>query len=98
LLDRVDHPTNEVRNPHKEFQFIDMLPNAQVQERLMGRMAVLVSRVITRYLEAFSPLKDVVDYHIPHKYSKEMEKKSNSVSVSYNVILWQLFVDFMTFI
>jgi len=81
LLDTVYVPEIYNKDNPKEVQFIDLLPSKQVQERLMWHMAVLVSRVVTKYLDAFKPLKDAVDYHIPHQYSKEMEQKSVSVSI-----------------
>lgn len=70
----------ELSATEKEFDLMDILPTAQAQANLIKRMAVLVSRVITKYLKAFSSLKGIVQYHIPHAYSKEMEEKSNSVS------------------
>ena len=58
-----------------------MLSNAEVSENIKKQMVVLVSRVVTKYLKAFSSMKDVVEYHIPHQYLKEMEEKSNSVCI-----------------
>lgn len=80
LLDKVNPTTEEVSVPQCEFDMMEMLPSVQVQQDLMGRMGILVSRIVTKYLKAFSSLRDVVEYHIPHQYSKEMETKSNYVS------------------
>lgn len=41
----------------------------------------LVSRVITDELPCLTFLKDVVVYHIPHMYSKEMRQKTDTVSI-----------------
>ena len=35
------------------------------------------------HLDCFSALKDMCVFHIPHKYSKEMAKKSEVVSYSF---------------
>ena len=48
---------------------------------------ILVSRVLVEHLDCFSALKDVCVFHIPHKYSNEMAKKSD---VSYSFSLWVL--------
>ena len=80
LLDKVCPPYSKIgEDCAKKMQFIDLLP---VQQNLVGRsrMAILVSRVITNYLKAFQPLKNVVVHHIPHRYSEEMADKSDSVS------------------
>ena len=50
-------------------------------ENLARNWAVIVSRVVTKYLPAFQSFRDVVVIHIPHEYSKEMSQKSNSVLV-----------------
>lgn len=86
LLDKVcpPHKIGEQKCA-KKMQFIDVMPDMQVQENLIGRMAILVSRVVTNYLKAFQPLKNVVVHHIPHKYSEEMAKKSNSVSLHFYI-------------
>ena len=49
--------------------------------QLRHNYIVLVSRIIVEHLECFSFLKDVCIFHIPHKYSKEMAKKSETVSL-----------------
>ena len=49
---------------------------------------ILVSRVLVEHLDCFSALKDVCVFHIPHKYSNEMAKKSDVVSYSFS--LWVL--------
>ena len=49
-------------------------------ENLVKNWAVIVSRVVTKYLPPFQSFRDVVVRHIPHEYSKEMSQKSNSVS------------------
>ena len=81
LLDKVCPPYSKISEDcAKKMQFIDLQPDMQVQQNLVGRMAILVSRVITNYLKAFQPLKNVVVHHIPHRYSEEMANKSDLVS------------------
>ena len=46
---------------------------------------ILVSRVLVEHLDCFSALKDVCVFHIPHKYSNEMAKKSDVVSYSFSL-------------
>ncbi|XP_031567293.1 uncharacterized protein LOC116302202 [Actinia tenebrosa] len=86
LLDKVSLPSpgHDEQRPKGEIWFIDLLPNFQIQENLVNRMAILVSRsrVITKYLKVFKPLYKVVVYHIPHQFSEEMGKKSNSCCLS----------------
>lgn len=72
--------TKRPRKSLKEVQLIDLLPNQSVQGRLKQRWAVLVSRIVCRYLPAFQHQRDVVIWHIPHRYSKEMSSKSQTVS------------------
>ncbi|KAJ7389454.1 hypothetical protein OS493_031423 [Desmophyllum pertusum] len=40
---------------------------------------LLVSRILVEHLDCFSFLKDVCIFHIPHKHSKEMAKKSETL-------------------
>lgn len=82
-LNRVVEPllcTTAPRKPLSEIQLVDILPNKHVQARLQQGFAVLVSRVLCKHMSRFSHLKDAVIHHIPHKYSKEMACKSQTVS------------------
>lgn len=64
----------------KEIQLVELLPTREVQLRLKNRWAILVSRVVCKYIHPFKYLQNVVLYHIPHSYSKEMTEKSEIVS------------------
>lgn len=98
VLNRVQETSLDTKRPRKslkEVQLIDLLPNQSVQEHLKQRWAVLVSRIVCRYLSAFQHQSDVVIWHIPHYYSKEMSSKSQTVSKicqSHNnhiiIIMW----------
>ena len=82
VLDRVQAPeleNKQSQKPVKEIQFAELLPDQHVQARLLRRWAILVSRVITKYLTAFKSLRKKVVTHIPHPYTKEMSGKSNLV-------------------
>lgn len=82
VVNRVIEPQLEEtypRKPMKHIELLDLLPVKAVQDNLVNRWAVHVSRIVTKYLECFKSLKDVVVYHIPHEYSKVMAGKSESV-------------------
>ena len=84
VLNRVQDSSlglNRPRKPLQEVQFIDLLPNQSVQQQLKERWAVLVARTVCRYLTKFQSQRDVVIWHIPHTYSKEMASKSQTVSI-----------------
>ncbi len=59
---------------------IRLLPNVQDQKLQRHNYIVLVARILVEHLECFSVFKDVCVDHIPHKYSKELAAKSESVS------------------
>ena len=82
VLNRVQNSSLSNKRPRKslkEVQFIELLPNQSVQKRLKERWAILVARSVCRYLPKFQSQRDVVIWHIPHPYSKEMASKSQTV-------------------
>lgn len=82
---------NRPRKPLKEVQFIDLLPNRSVQQQLKERWAVLVARIVCRYLTKFQSRRDVVIWHIPRTYSKEMASKSQTVSIESSCVVVLMF-------
>ena len=74
------------QKPISEIQLAKLLPDNDVMANLVRNWSVIVSRVITKYLQPFRQLRDVVVRHIPHEYSKEMSQKSDSVSSSLNTV------------
>lgn len=60
---------------------IKILPSVQDQKKQRQNYIVLVSRILVEHLESFALFKEVCVQHIPHKYSKEMARKSESVSI-----------------
>jgi len=86
ILDRIQAPgleNNQSQKPVKEIQFTELLPDQHVQAKLLHQWAILVSRIVTKYLKAFQPLQNKVVRHIPHHYSKEMATKSNLVTSEF---------------
>ena len=57
--------------------FTEFLPSVADLEKVRKSLVILVSRVLTKYIESLQPLSTSVVAHIPHQYSKEMSKKSN---------------------
>ena len=83
MVGKVATPSLESTKPQKrlaDLEYLDLLPDAAVQKNLVWQWAVLVSRVVTQYLPAFKVYRKNAIFHIPHKYSEEMAKKSETVS------------------
>lgn len=83
VVDRASGPSLETfkkQKSLKDLQYIELLPDPAVQENFICQWAVLVSRVVTKYLPPFKVLRKNVIFHIPHKYSTEMTTKSETVS------------------
>jgi hypothetical protein len=84
MVEKVITPSKELIKPQKtvdDLQLIELLPNKNVQDNLAWQWAVLVSRVITKYLIPFKCFAKDVIYHIPHRHSQEMTSKSEIVSI-----------------
>ncbi len=79
--------SNNPRKLLKNVQLADLLPNKAVHERLVQRWAVLISRVVCKYMAKLQHLQSIVIYHIPHKYSKEMAAKSETVRIFIQVYI-----------
>jgi len=69
------------QKPVEGLQYIDLLPDAAVQQNFIWQWAVLESRVVTKYLPAFAEFRKDVIFHIPHKCSEEMSTKSETCSL-----------------
>ena len=71
MLDKVVDPGLDDSKREKaveDLQLIELLPDQDVQKNLVWQWAVLVSRVITKYLPAFKCLQPDVIHHIPHNF------------------------------
>ena len=60
----------------------DVITTEEDYKSLKSDFSVLVSRAIVKFLPFFtSDYKDLVQSHIPHRYSKEMSAKNEVVSI-----------------
>ena len=59
--------------------FSVLLPTSHDIQEIQKNLVVLVSRILCQYMKPLSSLSKVVPSHIPHKFSKEMAAKSESV-------------------
>ena len=85
LKDRVNfsHLSDSPPSEQPNFpQIIEkLLPNDNDDLQICDEFAVLVARMLCTYMKFFKEsFADVVDWHIPHKYSTEMSNKSVIVS------------------
>lgn len=85
VLDRVTTKGDESKpkSAMSDLQPSVLLPTQEVQNAIKEDCVILVSRILTTYLNAFQHLRSVVVHHIPHKYSEPMSQKSQIVSMSY---------------
>ena len=84
VLNRVNDYSLESKQPQrsmKDLQLTNLLPDKSVRERLKQRWAVMVSRVVCQFLPKFQPLRDVVIWHIDHRYTEQMSSKSQTVGI-----------------
>ena len=59
-----------------------ILPSLTDDKAFENGLNIIVSRIITSYMPFFTTsFSDLVDWHIDHKYSKEMCKMSTVVSI-----------------
>ena len=82
-MDRVQSDLTVPQKPQKkikDIQLVELLPVQDAQQRLKSRWAVLVSRVVCKFLQPFKHLEDVVVHHISHPYTAEMSEKSAPMS------------------
>ena len=58
-----------------------LFPSNDIHTKLIHRMAIVVTRILVEEIPTFKLyFEDTVEYHIKHKYSNEMSKKSEVVS------------------
>ena len=57
----------------------DFLPTSEDHLAVQQNLVVIVSRILTQYLDSLSVFSKSVSAHIPHKYSEEMGRKSEVV-------------------
>ena len=85
VLDRVQEPQLDrfsSQKPVNEILFAEFLADNDVTSNLFRNWSVIVSRMITKYLQPFRQLRDVVVRHIPLKRDSD----SDSVSISLTTV------------
>lgn len=65
------------------------IPNSIEQRLQRDNYITLVERILVENIPCLAFGKDVVQKHIPHRYSKEMAKATNSVSI-FNILSYKL--------
>ena len=64
----------------KDIPLASYFPNKEDEDMLQMRMETMVSHILVRHVPHFRQhYKDVVTWHIPHRYSKESAVKSTLV-------------------
>ena len=82
VRDRIDLSAISDQAPSVEISSIDLinlLPNAEDDECLQRKFAILIARVLLQYSPYFSRFGQAVEGHIEHKYSYEISLKSEVV-------------------
>ena len=81
VKDRVDYSTFSSTRDQKEDNLYAILPSEEDYQSLKERFIVYVSRIMVKYIKFFhDDFQTLVQQQIPHKFSKEMSKKSEVVS------------------
>lgn len=86
VRDKVINPTLKTTAPQvdpDDLQLSALLPDRGVQQKMINQWAVLVSRIVTKYIPAFKNFQKDVIWHIPHAFSGEMSEKSGMVRIMY---------------
>ena len=87
LRDRIDFQTLSHQQPScclpsQQDLAESILPSTTDDEMLRNNVIVIVSRILVQYIDFFNKsFADVVQWHIKHKYYKEMSTKSEVVRV-----------------
>lgn len=81
-----DHAEATGQRKLMDLELSELLPSEDSNFAVESDFITLVSRILVKYLPAFSFLKDVVVHHNPHQYSQEMAQKSEVVSTVIYVI------------
>lgn len=77
------------------------LPSPLEHKKQRHDYIILVSRTLVEYFECFKPFKEACMQHIKHKYSNEMSKKSEKlsmlISITYILMMsWGLYLKALT--
>ncbi len=81
VKDRINYSTFSSTRERKEDYLYSILPNDEDYQSLKERFIIHVSRIIVKYMHFFKEdFQYLIQWHIPHQFSKEMSKKSEVVS------------------
>ena len=58
---------------------LEFLPSSEDHHAVRNNLVVVVSRILTQYIDSLSVFSKSVSAHIQHKYSKEMGRKSEVI-------------------
>ena len=73
-------PDVPIQHSIKEMDNGKCIPSRTDHQQQRNNYLVLVERILVKYIQCMNFLADVVTQHIPHKYSREMSQKSETVS------------------
>ena len=86
VKDRIDY--SGIGEQKNETNLYKILPDSEDYHLLKERFVIHVSRIIIAYLDFFKEdFKNLVQRHIPHRYSSEMCHKSEIVSTYYFLLI-----------
>ena len=89
-----NHLPSEKPNQTESISNMDnakFLPSKRELENQRSNYATLISRVLTKHIDCLSFLDDVAVKHIPHQYSKETSKPTETVRyIIYSIINFQV--------
>ena len=82
VINRVSNPELSTEKPFTALETLDNGPficNSSDHIKQRSNYVTLVARILTQNIKCLEDLEDVVTWHMPHKYSKEMNCKSENV-------------------
>ncbi len=77
---------------------LKFLPSMEDQKCQRINYIILCSRILVDYFDALAPLADACMWHIPHKYTNELSKKTKKVCLIIFVINIKVFTEKKYFI
>lgn len=89
VLDRCNFsllPEHHVIPDLKAYDVTKLLPSKRDLDTVLNAFAILVGRILTAYLPGFESYKTYSTTHIQHKYSTEMNTRSDVVSCNNGLV------------
>ena len=84
-------PYESLQKTLADLHMSDFLPTTEVHTALLNDLTFLLPRIIVQYLPAYECFTNSVTWHINHKHTDDMKKKSEVVNmwyISYISIIW----------